>query len=365
MAVKRIRTLDGFRGIFALMIILLHANNNTILTQNFLVRNSDYFVDYFFVLSGFVISYNYTSKIKDFDSFKNFIIKRIIRLYPLLLYTTLLFFGFIVTGKILGAVNSEDSYGFLSYKLADTLTLMNSTPVFGSFLSINYPSWSISSEMISYTLFGLALFAFKKNATALLSLFFAGCTLFIIYKGEYLFIEDFGFIRGLFCFILGYFVCIVSGKIITSRFSTTSELLFVSGLLLSLKYIPRSYAVTLPFIFALGIFIFINGKGIVSHFLETRPIQFLGRISYSVYLNHALVLVIVQKVVFDLFKLNKSGILINMIYMCSAILLTIIYSYFTNKYIETGVGNLLKRRVLKKNIRHYSTSNSLLNSVVK
>jgi peptidoglycan/LPS O-acetylase OafA/YrhL len=77
---KRIRTLDGFRGIFALMIILDHANNNSFITKNFIVRNSDYFVDYFFVLSGFVISYNYTSKIKSFSSYKYFIKKRLIRL---------------------------------------------------------------------------------------------------------------------------------------------------------------------------------------------------------------------------------------------------------------------------------------------
>lgn len=365
MAGKRIRTLDGFRGIFALMIILDHAGNNTILTQNFLVRNSDYFVDYFFVLSGFVISYNYAGKIKNFDSFKDFILKRIIRLYPLLLYTTLLLFGFVVIRKILGASNSPDSYGFLSYKLADTLTLMDSTPLFGSFLSINYPSWSISSEMISYTLFGFALFAFKKNATASLLLLFTGCALFFIYKDYYPFIVDFGFIRGLFCFILGYFVCVFSGKIITPQFSTTSELLFISGLLLSFKYITLTYAITFPFIFGVGIFIFINGKGIVSHFLESRPIQFLGRVSYSVYLNHALVLILVHKVFFDFFKLNKSGILINIMYISAAIILTVIYSYFTNKYIETGVGNLLKRKFVKKNIKHYSTSNSLLNSAVK
>ena len=365
MAAKRIRTLDGFRGIFALMIILLHANNNTILTKNFLVRNSDYFVDYFFVLSGFVISYNYTKKIKDLSSFKDFIIKRFIRLYPLLLYSTLLFFLFILIGKKLGTVNSEDSYRFLFYKLADTLTLLNSTPVFGPFLSINYPSWSISSEMISYTLFGFALFAFRKNAKVFLLLLLAGAASFIIYKGEFLFIEDYGFIRGLFCFILGYFVYLLSGKITTATFSTAAEVLFVSVLLLSLKYIPRSYAVTLPFLFAIGIFIFINGKGIVSHFLESVPIQFLGKISYSVYLNHALVLIIVQKVIFDLFKVNKYSIPVNMVYMLAAITVTIIYSYFTNKYIETGAGDLLKRKLLKKNIRHYAASNGFLNTAVK
>ena len=95
--------------------------------------------------------------------------------------------------------------------------------MFGPFLSMNYPSWSISSEMISYTLFGFALFAFRKNAKVFLLLLLAGAASFIIYKGEFLFIEDYGFIRGLFCFILGYFVYLLSGKITTATFSTAAE----------------------------------------------------------------------------------------------------------------------------------------------
>ena len=96
---KRIHTLDGFRGIFALMIIIDHAANDSFIFQNFIVQKADFFVDYFFVLSGFVISYNYLHKIKDFASFKDFMVRRLIRLYPLLLYTTLLFFGLMLIGK--------------------------------------------------------------------------------------------------------------------------------------------------------------------------------------------------------------------------------------------------------------------------
>ena len=352
---KRIRTLDGFRGIFALMIILDHANNNSFITKNFIVRNSDYFVDYFFVLSGFVISYNYTSKIKSFSSYKDFIKKRLIRLYPLLLYTSLVYLGFKILWQHFGKANAVESFRLLFLKLTETLSLLNSTPLFGNLESINYPSWSISSEMISYTVFGLVLFAFKKNATAVLSIICLGCILFIKSKGFYLLTNDFGCIRGLFCFILGYFVYLLSRKLTTIQFTSSYELIFLFVLLLFFKYDP----LILPILFAVGIYIFINGKGVVSRFLETRQIQFLGRISYSVYLNHAIVLLIIQKVFFNLLKSNPLSVSVNISYLSATILLTIVYSYFTHKYIEVGVSNLLRGPGNKKSIKQNATSDSL------
>jgi len=235
-------------------------------------------LDYFFVLSGFVISYNYLHKIKDFASFKDFMVRRLIRLYPLLLYTTLLFFGLMLIGKHWNTFN--DPYPVLFLQLTDTLTLMNSNPIFGSSLGINYPSWSISSEMISYALFGCCLFMFRKNAVIVLSLFLLGAGLFILYTGKYMYMGDFGFVRGLFCFILGYLVHLLSQKV-NPRFGTLPELLFLFLLLLVFKYLPSDGAILLPFVFALGIFIFVSGKGIITSFLETKPAQFLGKISYS------------------------------------------------------------------------------------
>ena len=341
---KRIHTLDGFRGIFALMIIIDHAANDSFIFQNFIVQKADYFVDYFFVLSGFVISYNYLHKIKDFASFKDFMVRRLIRLYPLLLYTTLLFFGLMLIGKHWNTFN--DPYPVLFLQLTDTLTLMNSNPIFGSSLGINYPSWSISSEMISYALFGCCLFMFRKNAVIVLSLFLLGAGLFILYTGRYMYMGDFGFVRGLFCFILGYLVHLLSQKV-NPRFGTLPELLFLFLLLLVFKYLPSDGAILLPFVFALGIFIFVSGKGIITSFLETKPAQFLGKISYSVYLNHAIVVLILKKLFFDLLGLDQSKVSINVGYLLISVASTIVYSYFTNRYIETGIGDRLKQRLYR------------------
>src|SRR5678816_2370951 len=82
----------------------------------------------------------------------------------------------------------DSPYPVLFLQLTDTLTLMNSNPIFGSSLGINYPSWSISSEMISYALFGCCLFMFRKNAAMVLSLFLLGAGLFILYTGRYMYI---------------------------------------------------------------------------------------------------------------------------------------------------------------------------------
>jgi len=341
---KRIHTLDGFRGIFALMIIIDHAANDSFIFQNFIVQKADFFVDYFFVLSGFVISYNYLHKIKDFASFKDFMVRRLIRLYPLLLYTTLLFFGLMLIGKHWNTFN--DPYPVLFLQLTDTLTLMNSNPIFGSSLGINYPSWSISSEMISYALFGCCLFMFRKNAVIVLSLFLLGAGLFILFTGKYMYMGDFGFVRGLFCFILGYLVHLLSQKI-NPRFGTLPELLFLFLLLLVFKYLPSEGAILLPFVFSLGIFIFVSGKGIITSFLETKPAQFLGKISYSVYLNHAIVVLILKKLFFDLLGLDQSKVSINVGYLLISVASTIVYSYFTNRYIETGIGDRLKQRLYR------------------
>ena len=58
----RINKLDGLRGIFSIMIVLLNYPQEFIpdwFTYNFFIFESYVFVDFFFVLSGFVISYNY------------------------------------------------------------------------------------------------------------------------------------------------------------------------------------------------------------------------------------------------------------------------------------------------------------------
>jgi peptidoglycan/LPS O-acetylase OafA/YrhL len=62
-AVERFENLDALRGTCALLVALFHLPANGLLASNALVRHAYLFVDYFFVLSGFVIAFSYGDRL--------------------------------------------------------------------------------------------------------------------------------------------------------------------------------------------------------------------------------------------------------------------------------------------------------------
>ena len=87
--------LESLRGIAALSVAIFHIKDvsTSPITDNLFIENSDTMVDFFFVLSGFVIAYSYLDRITNIKSLINFKIKRFLRLYPLHFITLL---GFLV-----------------------------------------------------------------------------------------------------------------------------------------------------------------------------------------------------------------------------------------------------------------------------
>lgn len=75
-------TLDALRGIAALTVIIFHTND---LFGTPLFEHAYLAVDFFFMLSGFVLSYAYQQRLDDGYSFFTFMKARLIRLYPLYL----------------------------------------------------------------------------------------------------------------------------------------------------------------------------------------------------------------------------------------------------------------------------------------
>lgn len=164
--------LDGLRGVAALMVIWYHifeAFATSPVDQHF---NHGYLaVDFFFILSGFVIGYAYDDRWKTMKV-KDFIKRRLIRLHPM-----------VIMGAILGAITfyiqgsvkwdgSKVSLSMLMLALLINLFLIPAAPGSGpevrgngEMYPLNGPSWSLFFEYIGNILY--ALFIRRLSAKAL------------------------------------------------------------------------------------------------------------------------------------------------------------------------------------------------------
>src|SRR6267143_3981706 len=85
---ERFVVLDSWRGIAACLVALFHLEAYSHLVYSHLrgvpfLDNSWLFVDFFFVLSGFVIAANYQQRLIDGFGAGRFLLLRLGRLYPL------------------------------------------------------------------------------------------------------------------------------------------------------------------------------------------------------------------------------------------------------------------------------------------
>ena len=339
---NRINKLDGLRGLLALFVVLFHLNKYNaplFIVDHFFVRESYIFVDFFFILSGYVITLSYDQHIAGRIQFFRFIKKRFIRLYPLLLFSTLIYWYFV-----------HPHFDKQNILLAlDTLLLTNATPILSAGIGMNYPSWSISSEMISYLLFGLiSMIAMQKRKTILLAVLTLGCFALLASEQNYFQTGVFGFVRGLACFNLGYFVYKNASKEINlpnhlEWFVLVSiPVLMYAHYTVSLDHPIRILLLQflIPIVFAASIFVLIKTTGLFSQLLQTKPFLFLGKISYSVYLNHAFIIGYFIPKLFKWIHINNIEAK-KAVCLIILLLILIIYSWGTQYFIETRLGKKL------------------------
>ena len=116
-------------------------------------------VDYFFVLSGFIMVYVHRSAIGKKDQLKSFLVKRCVRIYPIYWIITLIVLCFFLV--IPGFANAQDlSFGKIILSLL--LIPQNDKPI----LDVG---WTLVYEIYFYVLFGIAIWLKPKYSVPLLS----------------------------------------------------------------------------------------------------------------------------------------------------------------------------------------------------
>lgn len=304
---NRFMALDGWRGVFACMVALLHFNAYSHFYGSPAIRSAGFFVDYFFVLSGFVIFANYEAKLKQGYSFLKFIFLRFGRLYPLHI-TVLLAYVLVETLQIvipqLQYFSDNPPFTNKGESLQD---LVSHIFLFQALDTIhakgfNAPSWSISAEFYTYIVFALAVITFKNHIhlfNVLICVSF-GTLLFYIFgleKGATLKAYE-GFFRCLSCFAAGGLCWAIWKKyniVLKSLFQ--SKALWSGCEILALVVIyfyivfTRGTAMQYltPIVFSVTLLLFAFERGIISDILKNRFFQLLGLLSYSIYMVHGFI----------------------------------------------------------------------------
>ena len=302
--------LDGLRGVAALMVIFYHvfeAFATSPIDQRF---NHGYLaVDFFFILSGFVIGYAYDDRWKTMTT-KDFIKRRLIRLHPM-----------VVLGAVLGVIafciqgcekwdGTQVSISMVMLALLINLFLIPAVPGSGpeirgngEMYPLNGPSWSLFFEYIGNIMYALFIRRMSTKAlTALVVLAGIGLASFAIFNfsgaghlGVGWTMEEYnligGFLRVLFSFSIGLLMSRVFKPIpVKGAFWICSLAIVV---LLSMPYVGNGEtlwmngiydSVCAILIFPMLVYLGASGKTTDKH--SARICKFLGDISYPLYMVH-------------------------------------------------------------------------------
>ncbi len=359
--------LDGLRGVASVMVIIFHVFEAFTNGNRFIqIINHGYLaVDFFFLLSGFVVAYAYDDrwgKMTQWDFYK----RRLVRLQPM-----------VVMGSVIGAA-------LFYLQAGHTFPMIASIPVWKVLLlmvigatlipvpismdirgwqemhPLDGPAWSLFFEYIANLLYALVVRRFGK---LLLSIFvtLAGCLLvYYLLTGptgdliggwslnkEQLFI---GFTRVLFPFFAGVLLCRL-GKLIR----VGGAFWWCSLLIILALSVPRIgdaqhlwmnglyECITVILVFPL--IVAIGAGGEIKNPRSQKICQFLGDISYPLYITHyPLIYIFTAWVADNKIPLGTQGLLVGLLVVVGGILL----AFACLKLYDEPVRRWLQKKVLMK-----------------
>ncbi|WP_125722951.1 acyltransferase family protein [Flavobacterium ustbae] len=306
---KHYEILDGLRGVAAILVVAFHIFEAFAGGNRFVqIINHGYLaVDFFFLLSGFVVAYAYDDrwgKMGQWEFYK----RRLIRLQPM-----------VIMGMIIGAIfyyfQASDILfpmiaGMEVWKVILTMvigfTLLPIPPSleirgWGEMHPLNGPAWSLFFEYIANILYALIFRKFSNKVLSIFVLIFAGLLInYTVFgpKGDViggwsLNLEQLnvGFTRLLYPFFAGVLLCRL-GKLIHIK----GAFWICSILITIVLAVPRfgdenslwmnGLYESIAIIFIFPLIVAIGAGGEIKNEFSLKICKLLGDISYPIYITH-------------------------------------------------------------------------------
>lgn len=340
--------LDGLRGLAAIVVVIFHFMEIAIsdFTNNF-ISHGFLAVDFFFCLSGFVITYAYDNRIAGMGIL-TFIKLRLIRLHPM-----------VVLGSILGLltflfdpfVHLYPNYGF-----KDTMLLFLTSlfiipyPVveerFFNLFNLNAPTWSLFWEYVANLVYVIVLFKATRKILLLLVLIATACLVYVSYSAGNLvggwsggtFFD--GLARISFSFLMGMLIYrsnwIIKNKLGLLGLSALLILAFIVPYNENWNWLTEPIIVIFyfPLLIALG-----AGATLSPKFQKIN--KFSGDISYPLYMTHyPFIWIFLSYVVVEKPSMNELTWIIPI-----GVIVLIILSYLVFKFIDFPIRSYLSNKL--------------------
>lgn len=299
----RFRALDGLRGVFALAVVALHCNVYGYFYDLPIVRSSYLAVDFFFVLSGFVISHASMRGLHGWRSLGTFLVRRFGRVWPLhavVLACLVLLEGVKWVLVARGAASESPPFGSPETNplaIPAHLLLVHALHLFPS-NTWNSPSWSISTEFYTYAVFALCTLALRRWLVAV-ALVLVGLSAWGLFARVPTMdtTHDWAMLRCVFGFFVGHLVYRMYRRApAPRRGGTVAEVVLVAITFVFMVHAADSQlSILAPIIFAVPIWYFAFERGLVSRVLSSAPLAALGKWSYAIYMVHELVFLLLMR----------------------------------------------------------------------
>ena len=284
-----LRALTGARGVAAWLVVLYHVRAaipglpgpaEALLAKGYLA------VDFFFLLSGFVIWLSWNHRLRESGAIATFLRKRFARIWPL--NAAMLAFALAIA-LVLRATGRDDP-AFPLAELPLHVLLIHNWGLTDT-LAWNDPAWSISAESAAYLAFPLLALAVDWRRWPTWSLLTGAAAillaLHLLMRGEPSLGSDiprFGVLRCLSEFTVGGIVCALWLR--NRNRAALSGLLAAALMAAFVLGAPETLVV--PAAFAALLLALASAAGLRCNPLEWRVLHRLGEISYATYLSHFL-----------------------------------------------------------------------------
>ncbi|NLR94419.1 acyltransferase family protein [Flammeovirga agarivorans] len=367
---KHFEILDGLRGVAAIIVVLFHILEAFALGNrpDQIINHGYLAVDFFFVLSGFVIGYAYDNR-WDKMTLTEFFKRRIIRLQPM-----------VIIGSIIGAVTL---YAQASPEL---FPLINDAPIWkvlvvmvigftmipvGQSMDVrgwqemyplNGPGWTLFFEYIAYTVYAFILRKLPNIILIILAVIAGALLMHYAVTGErgdmaggWALNETelkIGFIRLTYPFLSGLLLsrlmkpthiknaflwCSLIMTVVLSVPRIGGEQIWMNGLYEGLVIL---------IIFPLIVYIGANGE--IKSNKTKKVAKFLGDISYPIYITHYPLIYLYTAWVFDEVLKGKASYEMAFVYGALTFILSILIAWVAVKFYDEPLRKWWSSKWLKR-----------------